>query len=181
VHALPRWLVVAACGLAVALTWQSPHAATEVGDVAPPLVAAKLDGSTFDLGTLRGKTVIVNFWATWCVPCRSEMPVFDTFYRHYHGQGLEMIAVSADRSRDRDDVIKVMQAFSYPAAMLKDAKVNGFGAPRILPVTYVVDSTGVVRAKLVPESESGVSEKVLADAVLPLLLAGASPVQAGAR
>jgi hypothetical protein len=57
------------------------------------------------------------------------MPVLDAFYRRYHGQGLEMIGLSADRPHDRSDVSKVMQSFSYPAAMLDDAKVNDFGTP----------------------------------------------------
>ena len=79
-----------------------------------------------------------------------------------------MIGISADRPRDRDDVSKVMQAFSYPAAMLRDAKVNGFGAPEALPITYVIDQSGMVRAKFRPD-QLAVTEKALADSVLPLL------------
>jgi len=143
-------------------------ASTTVGDAAPALVVPELDGQAFDLRALRGKVVIVNFWATWCPPCRQEMPALDAFYRRYHGQGLEMIGLSADRRHDRSDVRKVMQSFSYPAAMLDDAKVNDFGPPNVLPVTFVVDRGGVLRAKLTPE-QTPVTEKNLADMVLPLL------------
>jgi len=150
------------CAAALAL------ASATVGDAAPALVVPELDGQVFDLSALRGKVVVVNFWATWCPPCREEMPALDAFYRRYHGQGLEMIGLSADRPHDRSDVLKVMQSFSYPAAMQADAKVNDFGPPNVLPVTFVVDSSGVIRAKLTPD-QTPVTGKSLSDAVLPLL------------
>jgi len=144
------------------------RAATAVGQPAPPLVVAEIDGQPFDLGALRGKVVVVNYWATWCPPCREEMPALDAFYRQYHARGVEMIGLSADRPRDRDAARKMMQSYGYPAAMMKDAKPNGFGAPESLPVTYVIDAEGVVRAKLEPD-QTIVTEKSLADLVLPLL------------
>ena len=87
----------------------SAFAATEVGQPAPALVVQELDGKTFDLSAARDKVVVVSFWATWCPPCRKEMPVLDALYRRYHGQGLEMIGLSADRPHDRSDVTKMMQ------------------------------------------------------------------------
>ena len=128
----------------------------------------ELNGDTFDLGSQHGKVVVVNFWATWCPPCRKEMPVLDTFYRKHHPQGIEVVGVSIDRPRDAAEVHSVMQSFSYPAAMLNDAKVNEFGTPDALPETFVVDSKGIVRAKLTPE-QSPVTENNLAGLVLPLL------------
>ena len=121
----------------------SAFAAMEVGQPAPSLVVQELNGQTFDLRAVSGKVVVVSFWATWCPPCRKEMPVLDALYRRYHGQGLEMIGLSADRPRDRSDVQKVMQSFSYPAAMLDDAKVNDFGTPSALPKTIVIDGHGI--------------------------------------
>jgi len=146
----------------------APFAAMEVGQPAPALVVQELDGQTFDLGALRGKVVIVSFWATWCPPCRKEMPVLNAFYRRYHSQGLEMIGLSADRPHDRSDVIKVMQSFSYPAAMLDDAKVNDFDTPSELPQTIVIDGHGIVRAELSPD-QTAVTEESLSGAVVPLL------------
>ena len=133
-------------------------AAMEVGQPAPSLVVQELDGKTFDLSAVRGKVVVVSFWATWCPPCRKEMPVLDALYRRYHGQGLEMIGLSADRPHDRSDVQKVMQSFSYPAAMLDDAKVNDFGTPSELPKTIVIDGHGIVRAELTPD-QTAVTEQ----------------------
>jgi cytochrome c biogenesis protein CcmG, thiol:disulfide interchange protein DsbE len=146
----------------------SAFGAMEVGQPAPSLVVRELDGQMFDLSAVRGKVVILSFWATWCPPCRKEMPVLDALYRRYHGQGLEMIGLSADRPRDRSDVQKVMQSFSYPAAMLDDAKVNDFGTPSALPKTIVIDGHGIVRAEMTPD-QTAVTEKSLSAAVLPLL------------
>jgi thiol-disulfide isomerase/thioredoxin len=83
-------------------------AAPEMDQPAPPLIATALDGQTFDLAKLRGKVILVNFWATWCAPCRREMPVLDAFYRHYREQGLELIGISVDFARDRAKMRKVL-------------------------------------------------------------------------
>jgi cytochrome c biogenesis protein CcmG, thiol:disulfide interchange protein DsbE len=143
-------------------------AAAEVGQAAPALVVQELNGQTFDLAAQRGKVVIINFWATWCSPCRQEMPALDAFYRRYHSQGLVMIGLSADRPHERSDVSKVMQSFSYPAAMLDDATEDDFGDPTSLPVTFIIDRNGVVRAKFTPD-QTLATEKSLSAAVLPLM------------
>jgi cytochrome c biogenesis protein CcmG, thiol:disulfide interchange protein DsbE len=96
------------------------------------------------------------------------MPALDAFYRQHHGQGLEMIGISADLMRDRDDVVKMMKSFSYPAAMLREVKENGFGAPKDLPITYVIDRNEVLRAVLTPDHVE-ITQKSLDDTVLPLL------------
>jgi thiol-disulfide isomerase/thioredoxin len=68
-----------------ALTALDAQAATELGQPAPALLVQELNGQTFDLAALRGKVVVINFWATWCPPCRQEMPTLDAFYRRHHG------------------------------------------------------------------------------------------------
>ncbi len=155
---------------AASVTLASPT----VGEPAPALVVPELSGETFDLAKLRGKVVVVNFWATWCPPCRQEMPALNAFYGQYHSSGVEMIGISLDRPRDRSDVQKVMQAFSYPAAILEDAQTNDFGDPAELPETFVVDRSGVVRDWFTPD-KTPVTEKSLSDAVLPLLSQGSAP------
>jgi len=152
----------------VGLASRSAFAAAEIGQVAPELIVPELDGQMFNLASERGKVVVINFWATWCPPCREEMPALDAFYRRYRGNGLVMIGVSADRPHDRSEVAKVMKSLSYPVAMMRDAKTNGFGPPSILPTTFIVDGAGIVRAKLTPD-ETKVSEASLATAVAPLL------------
>ena len=167
--AMARWRWFAEVVIVGALsTVSSAWAAPTVGQRAPALVADTLDGRTFDLDRLRGKVAIVNFWATWCPPCREEMPALDAFYQRYRNRGVELIGMSADSPHDSDEVQKVMHAFAYPAAMVVKARSNGFGTPRMLPLTYVIDTKGVVRAVLRPDKIQ-ITEKSLADIVLPLL------------
>jgi cytochrome c biogenesis protein CcmG, thiol:disulfide interchange protein DsbE len=167
-------LVLALMTIVLIMPAASAFAAVEVGQPAPALIVQELDGHSFDLTAQRGKVVIVNFWATWCPPCRAEMPMIDDFYRRYHSQGLELIGVSADSPHDRSEVVKVIQSLSYPMAMLDDAKTNGFGSPDELPVTYVIDRIGLVRAEFTPDG-GPISAAALETSVVPLLGHPAGP------
>ncbi len=142
--------------------------ALDVDAPAPALAVKELDGHRFDLASLKGHVVIVHYWATWCTACRAEMPVLDAFYQRYHPRGLEVLALSIDNKHARDAVNETMHAFHFPAAILSDADNNGFETPSALPVTYIINSKGIVRAVLMP-TESTLTEKQLSDLVLPLL------------
>ena len=139
----------------------------EIGRPAPALIVQRLDGTRFDLAALRGKVVILNYWATWCAPCRAEMPVLEAFYRRYAEQGLVLLGLSVDDAHDRRAVADVMRQFSYPAALASDAKPDGFGPPLAVPTTLVIDSAGIVRARLM--SGAAVSTESLTQLVVPLL------------
>ena len=110
-HSQPLRALRAALGaltLAVLAPLAAPGPASaggaEIGQPAPALVAAGLDGHPFDLAALRGKVVIVNFWASWCWPCRAEMPLLNRFYLEHRAQGLELIGLSVDDAHDRKEV-----------------------------------------------------------------------------
>lgn len=139
-----------------------------VGAQAPEVVATQLDGATFDLEKLKGHVIVVNFWATWCPPCRAEMPMMDAFYRKHRGEGLVMVGLSQDKTRDLPQVKNVMAAFAYPAALASDAKVNRFGTFQILPQTYIIDREGRIRAAF-GASGKPLTEAELNATVLPLL------------
>jgi peroxiredoxin len=169
-----RRLIMTTLRIGLMATWilaacaASASAAPAAGDPAPALVAREIDGARFDLTALRGNVVIVNFWATWCPPCREEMPALDTFYGKFRDRGVVLIGVSVDRSRDRDAVVKVSQSVRYPTAILADVESNGFGKPAVLPITFIVDSAGTVRAVMTPDT-TPITEEKLAHVVEPLL------------
>lgn len=156
-------------GTALPVARAASPALPAVGQPAPALIVPELDGHEFDLAKLRGKVVLVNVWATWCSPCRVEMPTLNTFYRRYHSRGLVLLGLSIDEPSDAGEVRKVMRQFSYPGALASAARVNGFGQPIAVPVTYVIDAHGVIRAQLQAEGPSGVSGQALEQAVMPLL------------
>ena len=162
---LSRLTATVVAGLLVlASEYRSAGAEPPIGQPAPALVVTELDGQTFDLGKLRGKVALVNYWATWCLPCRKEMPRLDAFYRRYHERNLELIGISIDRAQDREKVRKTMRVLTYPAAMANDISENGFGKTEGVPTTFVVDSGGIVRDKFID-----VYDKLLRDVVIPLL------------
>jgi len=162
---VPATALIAAA--AIVLAGADPAAAQKVGAPAPALVGQTIDGKPFDLAKLRGHVVIANVWATWCTPCRVEMPTLEAFYKAHQAQGVVLVGLSADRPRDAATVDRVMSAFSYPAIVLKNAKVDGFTPPNILPVTYVIDAKGIVRSALL------YTDKPLSDADLTAAVASA--------
>ena len=166
---LGSWIVGIVAGVA-ALAALAPLRVTalQIGQAAPALIVRQLDGTLFDLSAQRGKVVLVDFWASWCPPCREEMPVLNSFYRQFHDRGVEVIGVSVDRPHDRGAVEQLAQSLSYRVAMLADARRNGFAKPSALPVLYVIDTSGTIRARITPEEE-GLSKEEISNIVTRLL------------
>ncbi len=157
---LSRLLLTAALLAAAPLTLLAAPPA--VDQPAPQLIVPQLDGHAFDLAKLRGKVVLVNVWATWCSPCRVEMPTLNAFYRRYRSRGLVLLGLSIDEASDAAQVRQVMRQFSYPgSARERGARSNGFGEPIAVPITYVIDAHGVIRAQLQAEGPAGVSKQAL--------------------
>jgi len=155
--------------LCLALVWlTAASAAPDVGDAAPALKGTSLDGKPFDLAALKGKVVVVNLWATWCGPCREEMPLLDGFAKRHAGRGVVLLGLDEDDAKDESKVRQAMAGFSYPALMAETAASDDFGQPRALPVTYVIDAAGTIRAKLWAGG-TPVTEQSLEAAVAPLL------------
>ena len=139
-------LAAAAAGwLAAAAHAGAPPVA---GMPAPALVARAFDGQPIDLESMRGKVVVLNFWASWCGPCRSEMPLLDAIAHDYGERGVVVVGLSADDPHDRKDAVKAARTVAYATGLLSEASVNGFGTPQVLPLTYIIGATGTVAAVL---------------------------------
>jgi len=142
--------------------------ALDIGKPAPALEAKLLDGTSFSLASTTGKVIIVNFWATYCEPCRAEMPALDAYYRKHRAEGLMLLGISIDDPSDEAKVRKIMGAFSYPAALGQDASFEGYGRVWHIPLTFVIDRRGNTR-KDGWYVENGIDLPLLEKIVTPLL------------
>jgi peroxiredoxin len=120
---------------------------TEVGDPAPAISLDLLRGGKASLGSLQGRPVLINFWATWCAPCRQEMPELAAAWRERQPSGLEVLAVNlTDQERLEDVETFVTElALPFPVLLDKRGRVRERYSVAALPTTYFVDSLGVVR------------------------------------
>lgn len=147
--------------LLVPATAESPL----VGHPAPAFERKDLNGQTVALGKLRGKVVLLNFWATWCAPCQAEMPTFDRWQQELGAQGLAVVGVSMD-----DDAAPVRKLagrlrIHYPLLMGDAPLGERYGGVLGLPLTLLIDRQGRVRNRFQGETAPG---KILA-ALKPLL------------
>jgi thiol-disulfide isomerase/thioredoxin len=109
---------------------------------APSINTTLLDGRDFSTEQTKGKVLLVNFWATWCGPCREEMPAIEAYYQAHRAHGLEVLALSTDELKDETKVREAAQPFSFPVAMLKNTRLSGFGRIWRMPVSAVIDRQG---------------------------------------
>ena len=100
------------------------------------------EGGTFKLNEHRGKVVFVNFWATWCPPCRDEMPAMERLYRRHKGDGLVMLAVSVDADPKLNTPFVSEHKLSFPIGLDSKMEVANTYGVRALPSTFIVDRDG---------------------------------------
>jgi thiol-disulfide isomerase/thioredoxin len=117
-----------------------------IGQPAPALVVQQLGGGTIDLGDLKGKPVWVNFMATWCPPCRDELPRMVDFAGRYAEDGLVVIAV--DVNEDEAEVAPFMSSVgvTFPVGLDPDGDAQETWRAAALPVHFWIDSAGIIRA-----------------------------------
>lgn len=120
------------------------------GNPAPDFTLNDLSGRPVQLSSLRGKVVLVNFWATWCPPCREEVPSMVRLNQAMQGKPFQMLAVSIDEGgRDAVQEFFRKEGVSLPALLDKEAKVaSRYGTFRV-PETYVIDPRGVIVKKVI--------------------------------
>ncbi len=122
---------------------------SEVGFQAPAFTARNLKGHRVELADHQGKVVILNLWATWCGPCRVEMPGLENLYRRYRSDGLEILAVSLDKGNDgKVQTFTDEYQLSFPVLLDTDRQVEGLYNTFTIPTTYVIDKHGMVVAEV---------------------------------
>lgn len=113
-----------------------------VGQAAPPFELTLVDGSKLNLADLKGQVVLLNFWATWCVPCRTELPTLDSYYAIQQPQGLKVFAITTEGSVPVAQLKKLFAAMHMPSAR----RIKGpYGPLTGVPTNFVIDRAGVLR------------------------------------
>jgi thiol-disulfide isomerase/thioredoxin len=133
---------------------------------APFQAARTITGAPFDAA---GKVTIVHYWATWCAPCRLEMPILDAYYRKHRQQGLSMLAISIDQGASTGKLQQVTGGFAFPVARVDDVKMPRREIPSALPVTRVYDRSGRLVFQTRGDGHTIVDAATLERVVTPLL------------
>jgi peroxiredoxin len=123
--------------------------AVTLGEPAPKFRLRDLAGNTVSLESYRGTVVMVNFWATWCGPCRVEMPAMETLYRTFARRDFEILAVSTDpQGAAVTKPFRQEMGLSFPILHDADYHVGLIYGARTLPMTFIVDRQGILRQRI---------------------------------
>ena len=120
--------------------------APQKGFLAPDFTLETLDGESVTLSDLRGKAVLLNFWATWCPPCRAEMPAFQEAYNDYEDKDFVILAVNATLQDNPDDIAAFIAEYglSFPIVLDVEGEANRLYQIQSLPTSFFIDKEGVI-------------------------------------
>lgn len=156
---LSRWMVFSVLLLSLGAFWiwlsSAPIGSTTQGDIpapqkgflAPDFELETLDHQVYKLSDLRGKPVLINFWASWCPPCRTEMPAIQNTYDQYRDQGFEVLAVNSTHQDNLGDAITFAQTrrLTFPILLDRDGSVGNLYEIRSLPTSFFIDQNGIIQ------------------------------------
>ncbi len=132
-------------GTAPAAGSRTQSGAAEVGTLMPPYSGKLLDGSDFQVGNLKGKVVLINVWATWCGPCRFEIPELESLHKQHAGSGLKVIGISVDEGGEASVTQFVTdQKMTYSVALDPEGRIANLLQTTVLPTTILVDRNGKI-------------------------------------
>lgn len=172
-----RWEILMVVSLAAAIMWTvisrvpsavgaplSSSPSPREGFLAPDFSLDTLQGEQIKLSDLRGKIVVVNFWATWCLPCRAETPALEKTYEQYKDSGVVILGVNLTDQDSLRDVESFVQEFelTYPILLDRDGGVGFLYQIQGLPTTFFINREGIIRTVVVggPMSETFVRSKI---------------------
>lgn len=143
-------------------------AAPRVDHLAPDFTLRDLSGTPVNLAELRGQVVLINVWATWCPPCRAEMPMIQAAYEQYAPAGFTVLAVNQREAQATVAAYMQADGYSFPALLDDDGAVSALYQVRVLPSSFFVDRNGIIRAvyrgPLARSVIAGTVEQLLAEA-----------------
>jgi len=118
------------------------------GKPAPDFTLESLEGKNIQLSGYKGQAVLLNFWATWCGPCKIEMPWFVELQKEYGPQGLQIVGVAMDDA-SKEDIAKFVKEMgvNYPILLGKEAVGEQYGGVNVLPTTFFIDRDGKIVAR----------------------------------
>src|SRR5947209_3776302 len=118
------------------------------GKLAPDFELQSLEGKNVKLSDFRGKAVLLNFWATWCGPCKIEMPWFVELQKEYGPQGLQIVGVAMDDA-SKDEITKFVKEMgvNYTILLGKESVGQEYGGVNVLPTTFFIDRDGKIVAR----------------------------------
>ena len=135
--------VVALLAALAAFAW--PASATDGAAPAPPFTLASRAGGEVSLADLKGQVVMINFWASWCGPCRKEFPALDQIYAKYKPMGFTLVAINVESEKADAEKFLATTPASFPILFDPDNKVSGSYGVSAMPTTVLVDRQGRVR------------------------------------
>lgn len=153
---LPLYVVAAlfGCGQQSTSTAKQPEAVPQPGGIGsrlPEFGVKDFDGHQVFSGDLRGKVVLVDFWATWCAPCKKEMPGYQQLLDRYGSRGLAVVGLKSNMMADTEDPVRFARSIhvTYPLVVATDELVRKFGGIEGLPTTLIYDREGILRTKVI--------------------------------
>ncbi len=160
-------VTVAGFVLAGRLGGQAPARSVLLDRAAPSLAGPTLTGGSFDLSQWRGQVVVVNVWASWCVPCQREQPLLVSAYEQLAPLGLQLVGINVrDRPQDAEKFLTEYGNAPWPSVVDPDGRHAVDWGTFALPETYLVDRDGTVVSKAVGELDAG----WIQNTVVPLLI-----------
>ena len=168
-HSRRAFLLGCAAGL-LAPAARAAH--LTVGAPAPPTTLVTLEGRSISTADLRGQVVVVTFWATYCSPCRTKLPLLSRFAAEHAAQGLTVLGFSADGEDSLAEVTAIARELSFPVGFLSRSRADGYGRIWRLPVSFTIDRAGRLASDGWHDKEPVLTGARLDALVMPLLKVG---------
>lgn len=131
--------------IAGVLAWSGPALATDGAPVAPDFTLANRAGGELSLSGLRGQVVMINFWASWCAPCRQEFPALDEMYRKYRPLGFTLVGINVESDKADAERFLGQRPVGFPILFDPDNRASGRYGVSAMPTTVLVDRRGRLR------------------------------------